>query len=493
MWTSSNLEEIIRTKVSDYMLVAVSNRQPFSHQYRSGKLICQREAGGLVTALNPVLQAIRGTWIAAGRTAQDRQVLNSESKITVPPENPSYALRRIFLTKEEMDGYYYGYSNEGLWPLSHIAYTRPTFNTVDWKSYQAVNEKFAHAILEEVGDRPSFVWIHDYHLTLVAKYLKEAGRTNIITSFFWHIPWPNPEVFRICPQRKEILEAMLAYDLLGFQIRYHCDNFLGSIDLEIESRIDREKVAVCFRDHETLVRAFPISVDFQAISSQASSAATQERSDWIREEFSLSGKRILVGVDRIDYTKGILEKFRGVDRLLEKYPQYKEKFVLFQLGQISRLRLPHYKQLNDNLNALVEEINWKHSSNSWAPIVFTRSYMSYADILALYRIADACLVTSLHDGMNLVAKEFTAARRDLKGVLILSQFTGASRELTDALLINPYDADSVADAIAQALEMPVEEQEKRMRKMREAVELQNVYRWAGKVLSQLLKFEFQEV
>jgi trehalose 6-phosphate synthase len=492
MWTKEHLQETIKTKMADYKLIAVSNRQPFSHILRSGRIICQRQPGGLVTALNPVLEAVQGTWIAVGTSAYDRQTVDQDQKVKVPPENPSYELRRIFLSKEDVDGYYYGYSNEGLWPLSHIAYTRPIFLASDWAAYQKVNRIFAETILKEVGNQKAFVWVQDFHLTLVAKYLKEANQSNIITSYFWHIPWPNAEVFRICPQKKEILEGLLAYDLLGFQIRYHCDNFLSSVDLALESRIDREKTAVNYQNRETLVRPFPISVDFQLISSQADSSQVKDRVERLREELSLGDKKLVVGVDRIDYTKGIPDKFRAIDRLLEKYPEYREKFVFFQLGEVSRIRIPRYKQLNEELNTLVEEINWKHYQGSWVPIIFRRTYMDYFDILALYRMADICLVSSLHDGMNLVAKEFVATRSDLDGVLVLSQFTGAARELVDAILVNPYDTESFADAMAGAFSMALEERQKRMKKMREIVEQNNIYRWAGKVLSQLLKFEFQE-
>lgn len=493
MWNQELLQKTIQDKMSDYHLIVVSNRQPFSHVMKMGKLIAQREPGGLVTALHPVMQAAQqGTWIATGTSEIDRKSVNAQSKVMIPPENPSYELKRIFLSKDEHDKYYYGYCNEGLWPLCHIAYNRPNFLTSDWKAYENVNRKFANAILEEIGDRKAFVWIHDFHLILAAKYLKEAGASNIITSIFWHIPWPNPEVFRICPQKKEILEGLLSYDLVGFQIRYHSDNFLACVDRELESRIDREKTSVSYQNRETFVRPFPISVDCEAISNQASSADGAARMQKIREELDLEDKKLIVGVDRIDYTKGIPEKLKAIDHFLEKCPQFKEKFIFFQLGQISRLHIPRYKQLNDEINALVEEINWKHSQGSWSPIIFRRSYMSYQDILALYRLADGCIVSSLHDGMNLVAKEFVSARSDLDGVLILSCFTGAAREFEEALLVNPYDADSFSDAILQIFEMSKEEKAKRLQKMRDIVAQQNIYRWAGKVLSQLLKFEFQE-
>ncbi len=493
MWTREHLKQTIQQKMSDYMLVIVSNRQPYSHVQKGGKLVCQRQPGGVVTALDPVMQAAGGLWVAAGTSAYDRKSADAMGKVMIPPENPAYTLRRIFLTKEETDAYYYGYCNQGLWPLSHIAYTRPVFPIANWQAYEQVNRKFAQAILEEVGDKKAFVWVQDFHLVLIAKYLQEAGRSNIITSLFWHIPWPNPEIFSICPQKNQILEGLLAYDLLGFQIKYHGDNFMSTVDRELESRIDRENDSVVYQNHSTFVRPFPISVDFGSISTHAGSVAFTDTSQRLREDYGLGNAKLLVSVDRIDYTKGLLEKIYAVDRFLEKYPEYREKFVFFQLGQISRIHVPRYKELNDEINAAVEQINWKHSQGAWTPIVLSRSYMSYQDILMLYRSADVCLVGSVHDGMNLVAKEFVAARPDNQGVLILSRFTGAARELIDAVQINPYDIENAADAIYQAFEMTAEEQEKRMRKMREAVANQNIYRWAGKVLSQLLKFEFQEV
>src|SRR3989338_8574931 len=361
MWTKQQLQKTIQEKMSDYLLVVVSNRQPYSHVLKGGKVICQRQPGGLVTALNPVMQAVNGSWIALGTSSYDRSVLDSNQKVSVPPENPSYSLKRLFLSKQETDDYYYGYCNQGLWPLCHIAYTRPLFLAQDWAAYESVNQKFAQAILDEVGDRKAFVWIQDFHLALVAKYLKEANRPNIITSIFWHVPWPNSEVFRICPQKKLILEGLLSYDLLGFQIRYHCDNFLAAVDQVLESRIDREKDVVSYQNHETMIRAFPISIDFQAINEQAESSETQARWDRIAEDYYLRDKRLIVSVDRIDYTKGIPERLRAMDRFLEKYPDYKEKFVFFQLGQVSRIHVQRYKDLNDEINALVEEVNWKHS------------------------------------------------------------------------------------------------------------------------------------
>ncbi len=492
MWTKETLHQFIKEKMGDYLFVVVSNREPYVHIYKKGKIDYIRGSGGVVTALDPVMQACNGLWVVNGSGEADRRVVDAQGKVAVPPENPSYALKRISLTKEEENGYYYGYSNEAIWPLCHMAFQRPMFRVEDWEMYKEVNKKFAKAVLDEIGDRKAFVWIQDYHFCLLPQYLKEKAPSQLVVAHFWHIPWPGYEIFRICPQKKEILEGLLANDLLGFHIRIHCDGFLTAIDREVESKIDRERFSVVKSGHETLIRPYPISVDFVGISSMADSEKVRQAQEVLKEEFQLSGQRLLLGIDRIDYTKGIPERMLAVDRLLEKHPEYKEKIVFLQVGEISRLHIPRYKDLNDEINALVEQINWKHSTDNWKPIILVRRHMTFCELVALNRLCEVALITSLHDGMNLVAKEFVSSRTDLKGVLLLSRFTGASRELTDAVLVNPYDREETADAIFAALNFSLEEQQKRMAKMRQVVETNNIFRWAGKVISELLKFEFKE-
>lgn len=492
MWNQTVLQKIIHEKMSDYSLVIASNREPYRHVFADGKHRIQREPGGLVTALDPVMQAAQGTWVALGSGEDDRQVLDEHGKVMLPPEHPAYALRRVFLNKEVLRGYYDGYSNEGLWPLCHIAYTRPVFREADWQSYLKANKVFADTILEEVGNQKAFVWIHDFHLILAGKYLKAANAANLITAFFLHIPWPNPEVFQICPQKKEILEGFLSYDMIGFQIRYHADNFLATVDRELETKIDREKISIWYQNRETLVRAFPVSVDFEAISNHAGSSEAQKAVKRIRHDYGIGKAKLVISVDRIDYTKGIPDRLRAIDLFFDKHPEFKEKIVFFQIGQPSRVHLERFRQLNNEINSLVDEINWKHSQGAWSPIIFTRSYIPYQNILALYRDAEVCIVSALHDGMNLVAKEFIAARSNATGTLILSRFAGSARELPEAILINPYDTESFAGAIYEALTLSPEDKQKKMQKMRETIAQQNIYRWVGKVLSQLLKFEFQE-
>ncbi|MFH0913598.1 MAG: trehalose-6-phosphate synthase [Candidatus Omnitrophota bacterium] len=492
MWTKEALQQLIKEKMSDYLFIVVSNRQPYMHVLKKGKVEYQRGAGGVITALDPVMQACHGTWVAYGNGDADRKVSDSKGKIEVPPQNPRYTLKRVWLSKEEENGYYYGYSNEALWPLCHMAFQRPTFRKEDWDYYRIVNEKFARAVIEEIGDKKAFIWIQDYHLCLLPKLLKEIAPNQLIIAHFWHIPWPNYEAFRICPQRKEILEGLLSNDLLGFHIRYHRDNFLEAVDREIESKIDRERFSIIHAEHETLIRPYPISVDFEGINEISSSADVSKIKKTLAQEYGLSGLKVLLGLDRIDYTKGIPERLLAVDRLLEKHPQLKEKIVFIQIGEISRIHIPKYKALNDEINALVEQINWKHSTDGWQPIILVRRHLSFSELLAFYRLGDICIVSSLHDGMNLVAKEYVSSCTDEKGVLVLSQFTGAARELTDAVLVNPYDREQFSEGIFQALNLSEDEAAKRMGKMRSIVEQNNIFRWAGKALSELLKFEFKE-
>lgn len=492
MWTKKDLQDLIKEKLGGYLFIVVSNRQPYVHVFKKGKVECQRGAGGVVTALDPVMRACNGLWVAFGNGDADSKVTDKDGKIKVPPEDPAYTLKRVYLTKEEEEGYYYGYSNEALWPLCHMAFQRPTFRAENWESYKKVNRKFAEAVVKEVGDKKAFVWIQDYHLCLLPKYLKEMAPDKLIVAHFWHIPWPSHEVFRICPQKKELLEGLLGNDLLGFHIRYHCSNFFDTVDKELESKLDRERLAVVRQGHETLVRPYPISVDFEGIGQAAESPAVAQAQKDLVEEFSLTGQKVLLGLDRLDYTKGIPERLLALERLLEKHPEHAEKIVFLQMGEISRIHLPQYKLINDEINALVERINWKFSTDTWKPVILVRRHLSFSEILAFYRIGDICLVSSLHDGMNLVAKEFVCSRTDESGMLILSQFAGASRELTDSLLVNPYDREQFSDAIHTALTLKDEDRKKLMSKMRAVVQQNNIYRWAGKIISELLKFEFKE-
>jgi trehalose 6-phosphate synthase len=397
----------------------------------------------------------------------------------------------VWLTKEQEDGYYYGLANEGLWPLCHMVFTRPVFNPRHWPIYRQVNEQFARAVLQEAGSDPAFVFIQDYHFGLTPRMVKEMAK-NLIVAQFWHIPWPTPEVFQTFPWKEELLEGLLGNDLLGFHLRYHCQNFLATVDRTLEAKVDYERFEITRGGKVTVVRPFPISIDFADHDSAAAQPNIDDQMERWRQQLRLGDAAIGIGIDRIDYTKGIPERLRALDCFLDKYPTYRERLVFVQIGVPSRTHVRQYQLLDDEIDGLVDEINWKWSTESWKPIIYLKEHHGPAEMMALHRLADFCMVSSLDDGMNLVAKEFVASRFDEDGVLILSRFTGAARELTSAVLVNPFAIDEVAEAIHQALEMPEDERHKRMQRMRTVVSDNNIYRWAGKVLSALLNFEFPE-
>ena len=488
-YTKKDLQNTVKDIMGDRLLVIVSNREPYVHKMREGKIYCSRPTGGAVTALDPVMRACGGIWVAYGSGNADRKTVDNKSHVMVPPDEESYTLRRIWLSKEEEAGYYYGFSNKGLWPLCHISYTRPEFNENEWQAYYKVNKKFADAVLSEIGDKQAFVWVQDYHLTLLPMLLKKK-RPDLIVSHFWHIPWPNSEVFRICPKQEEVLEGLLANDLLGFHIRYHCENFFDTVEKTLEARIDRERYSIVYNGHETLVRAFPISVDFDAVAKKSDTPDMKKALRPLIEEYRLENiEHIMFGLDRIDYTKGIIERIKAVDRLLDKYPKYKGKLAFVQMGDLSRIHLQVYKDLNDEINAVVEEVNWKHSTEDWAPIIMVRRHLVLDEIIAFYKLANICIVSSLHDGMNIVAKEYVSSRTDGDGVLLLSRFTGAARELSEAIFFNPFDIEEFADSIKRALEMPEDERRQRMQTLRSIVEDRNIYKWAGDIISEFGKIE----
>jgi len=485
IWTESKLKDLIRAKLGEKALIVVSNREPYMHvvDEATGLEKCIRPASGVVTAIHPVLCACGGTWIAHGAGNADKKFVNSKDKLGVPPKDIRYILKRVWLNKEEEDGYYYGFSNEGLWPLCHNTHTRPIFRESDWQAYKKVNQKFADSVLEELPAKHPFVFIQDYHFTLLGKMIKEK-RPDAIIALFWHIPWTTPEAFAICPYRKEILEGMLGCDLIGFHVQNHCNNFLDTVNRLLESRVDLEKFSIVRSEKETFVRAFPISVNGH-LNKDEKGASIKLEIDKIKKEFDLEGKIIGLGVDRIDYTKGIVERVLAIDRFLEKYPQYKKKFVFVQLAAPSRVHIKRYHDLMAEIDELIEKMNWKYSDSSWKPIIYLKRHFSLDEIEPFYKMADLCIVSSLHDGMNLVAKEYVATKKDLSGALILSQFTGAARELTDAIQVNPYSIEEFADSIKLALQMPQDEKTRRMEKMRKVISENNIYRWAGNIITEL--------
>lgn len=484
-WSKERLEHVARTRLGGAKLIVVANREPYIHRYQDGEVEWIRPAGGLTTALDPVMQACGGVWVAHGSGDADAEVCDESGRVGVPPDDPNYVLRRVWLTKEDEEGYYYGTANSMLWPLCHQVFARPIFDPHHWECYRQVNEQFARAVLEEARGGPAMVFVQDYHFALLPRLLKSA-RPDLVVAQFWHIPWPSSEKFLVCPWAKDLLDGMLGNDLLGFHTQNDCNNFLECVDRALECRIDRERFAVTRGGRDTTVKPFPISVD-PALADEYLGADWESRAAAIRKKHRLGDRPLIVGVDRVDYTKGIPERLRAVDRLLRRNPELKGQFHFVQVGAPSRTHIPAYRHLTEEVQELAEEINWNHGTDAWRPVVFVNEHCGPEDIFLLYRMAAGCVVSSLHDGMNLVAKEFATARGDERGVLVLSRFTGAARELPDAVLVNPFDVDEMADGLLSALTMPAAEQERRMRRMRAQVDDCNIYRWAGMLLSEVGK------
>ena len=485
LWTADRLAVHVRKRLDNGRLFVVSNREPYVHMRHGQTVEVMVPPSGVVTAIEPILRACDGTWIAHGNGDADLETVDEHDRLRVPPEDPHYTLRRVWLNEAEEEGYYYGFANEGIWPLCHIAHTRPIFRAEDWKYYQAVNLKFADALLEEIRNvEKPIVLVQDYHFALLPRLIKEK-RPEAKVAIFWHIPWPNPEAFDISPWRRELVDGLLGADLIGFHIQSHCNNFLHTVDRVVEARVDWEHFSVRRLDHLTLVRPFPISVDFTDVQRPESISDSYTERSALLKALGVEATFMGVGVDRVDYTKGILERFLAIERFLDKYPPYQGKFTFVQIGAPSRSHLKRYHDLMAEVEAEADRINRRFQTDNWKPIVFLNRSHNHKEIQKYYRAADLCLVTSLHDGMNLVAKEFVAARQDERGVLILSCFTGAARELRDALQINPYDIDQTAEAIRFALNMEPEEKELRMQHMRKTVREHNVYRWAGSLIAEL--------
>jgi trehalose 6-phosphate synthase len=515
VWTAHRLAVHARERLGNGKLFVVSNREPYIHVRQGANVECIVPPSGLVTAIEPILQACDGTWIAHGSGSEDKAFVDANDRLRVPPEEPRYTLRRVWLSPEEEAGYYEGFSNEGLWPLCHIAHTRPIFRANDWDYYQRVNAKFADVLLEEMRDTDHpVVFIQDYHFALLPQMIKKA-RPDARVAIFWHIPWPNAEAFGICPWQAELVDGLLGADVIGFHIQSHCNNFLETVDRVLEARTDWEQFCIRRNGHLSLVRPFPISVawDEHALDDDniviekpnaigrpviVRDASREHNHDVERvhsdlhRELGIVGKHLLVGVDRMDYTKGIVERLLAIEHLLEEHPWYLEKIVFAQIAAPSRTRIPSYVGLRMQVEETVERINRRFENSGWRPVILIERQCSHDEVKRYYKAADICLVTSLHDGMNLVAKEYLAARTDCDGVLILSRFAGAAQELRDALMVNPYDVQQVADAIQTGLEMSPGERRLRMERMRQQVKEHNVYRWASNVLTDLCAVRIED-
>lgn len=496
-WTAERLRGLLQAQLSGDQVIVVSNREPYLHEKANpdsggSSIVVRRPASGLVTAVEPVMRACSGTWVAHGSGSADRAVVDAQDRVAVPPQAPAYTLRRIWLSTEEERGYYDGFANEGLWPLCHVAHVRPTFRESDWLAYRAVNQRFADAVVAEARSEDPIVLVQDYHFALLPALVRER-LPNATILIFWHIPWPNPESFGICPWRQEILQGMLGATILGFHTRYHCKNFIETVDRYLEARIEHEHSTIAFREKETLVESYPISIAWPSDAEQAEWPAVADCRQRVRERLQLPpGICLAVGVDRFDYTKGILERLNAVERLLEKYPEWIGRFVFVQVAAPTRSALEEYRSFQDRIQRAAERINGRFTQDGITPVHLLAWHHEHDAINELFRAADICLVTSLHDGMNLVCKEFVAARDDLQGVLVLSRFAGAARELPEALIVNPYHVEETADALHRAARMPQAEQRERMASLRGTVREFNVYRWAGRLLADAGRWRARE-
>jgi trehalose 6-phosphate synthase len=496
--TAAALVSDVVARLGDTRLVVVANREPYVHLKHVrqpglvGRIVGRKAttrfswmqpASGLVTALDPVMRACGGTWVAHGSGSGDRATSDAAGRVAVPPDEPSYTLRRVWLTDREEEGYYYGLANSALWPLCHIAYARPVFDEHDWREYVEVNRRFADTVIDEIGDTRAIVFVQDYHFALLPRMVK-AARPDAVVCQFWHIPWPNAEAFRICPWGDELLDGLLGNDLLAFHIQYHCNNFLETVDRTLEARIDREHFAVHRGGHRTYVKPFPISIDPGLWNSVAPGRDWTRDVAATRKRLGIGEAKLVMGVDRLDYTKGIPERLQAFERMLERWPEWRERVVFLQIGAPTRDRIDRYHALGEEVKAQVDRINTRFGTKAWTPVLFRHEHHSPEDVGAIYRAADVCVVSSLHDGMNLVAKEFIAARTDELGVLVLSQFTGAARALADVVPVNPFAPDEFAAAIDDSLRLAPDEQRRRMRNLRAEVLSHTVYDWAGTLLSE---------
>lgn len=516
VWTAHRLAVHVREHLGNGKLFMVSNREPYMHVRRGGETECIVPPSGLVTAIEPILQACDGTWIAHGSGGEDVRFVDAHDRLRVPPNEKLYTLRRVWLSAEEESGYYEGFSNEGLWPLCHIAHTRPTFRASDWKFYKSVNKKFCDVLVDEMREVENpVVFVQDYHFALLPRLIKLA-RPDARVAIFWHIPWPNAEVFGICPWQSELMDGLVAADIIGFHLQSHCNNFMATVDRALEARTDWENFTISRNGHRAAVRPYPISVawdehETRAIGDMATNGAAtgssraQERLNFanplpfvVEGSSALSnaggseGRSLVLGVDRMDYTKGIIERLLAFEHLLEEHASYRERVDFVQIASPSRTRIPVYAQLKVAVEETVERINRRYQTSRWKPIQLIQRQCDHAEVKRYYQAADVCVVTSLHDGMNLVAKEYVAARSDGLGVLILSRFAGASQELRDALAVNPYDIEQVTSALDAALQMSLPEQRQRMERMRRTVRENNVYRWASNILTDICSVRLDE-
>jgi trehalose 6-phosphate synthase len=466
-------------------VIVTANRGPYkAERLADGSIRVERSAGGLVTALGPLVQACSGTWVACGEgvAAGDSRVAGECDGVDVRCVRNRYRLRYVSLPEHEHRAYYYGFANQGLWPLCHHLHVQPTFRSGDYLAYRSANMRFAAAIVDEATCASPLLLVQDYHFALAPRELRRRLPLSTILTF-WHIPFPTAGVLGHCQWAKELLDGLLGSDIAGFQTQEDCENFLDCVERMLGADISRTVGIVTYDGHSTMVRAYPVGVEWDSEVVRTTPPA-RECAESVRRDLGLSfGVKLGVGIDRLDYTKGINEKFLAIEHLLEGHPELRGRFTFVQVAEPSRECLPEYQRAREQMLATAERVNARFGAGAYAPILVRHMHHEPAEVYRLYRAADFCYVGSLRDGMNLVAKEFVAARADERGVLVLSEFAGAADQLRAALLIDPYSTSAAASALAQALTMSDIEQSKRMRIMRSTVAEFDAKWWAERLLS----------
>lgn len=470
--------------LSERDLVVVSNRQPYSHTHEDGEITVSRPAGGLTAGIDPVMQRTEGTWVAWGDGDADFEVAEN-GRVCVPPEDPAYTLSRVELSEEELAGYYYGYSNQALWPLCHGMIYPTRCDGRDFERYRAVNRRFAEAVTEEAGEG-SLIWFQDYHFALAPRFVREEVPEALLTQF-WHIPWPTANTFEVCPQGERLLEGLLANDLLVFHTAEYVGNFLDCVEETIPGAgVDRENREIA-HDETTTVRAFPLGIDAERVERLANGSGV-----WpdLAARYGLGEQTVAIGVDRLDYTKGIPERIDAIERFFEENSEWRGEFTYVQNGSASRSEIESYEYLQRRVDTAIERVNRRFATADWQPVVRVDEMLSEEELYALYRHSDLALVSALRDGMNLVAKEYVASQLDDDGVLLLSSFAGAHEELGDgAVTINPFDTQGFAEAIERALALSDEERKERMAAQRRRVREYDLLAWMDDVLETALACE----
>jgi trehalose 6-phosphate synthase len=406
--------------------------------------------------------------------------VDQDNSLPVPPEKPAYTLRRLWLNDKEIDQYYFGLSNRVLWPLFHMSISNMFYREKHWQEYCKVNEKFAKATMKSSKGhaKNTLVWLHDFHLTLAAKSIK-SKMPDLTSGFFWHIPWPVWAIYEIFPRRRELLEGILANDLVGFHTRRYVKNFLNCVKYALHADVNYKNQTVTYQGHKTQIKHYPISIDYARINKMSRSIDTAPYLEKMKLKDIVKDKIVLLGVDRMDYSKGIYEKLLAIDHFLEKYPQYQGKLVFIQKSSLSRTKLKTYRQYKYEVGQLINYINQKYERKDWQPIYHITDPYDLHRMVTLYKVADMCVVNSLMDGMNLVSKEFIAAKTNGLGVLVCSKYAGVVSELQDYLLsTDPRDIMDIADKIYEGLQVSPSKQKRYMRKMRHYLKEHDIFSWA---------------